>query len=90
MTKEKRKHQRTPIAMELQVKLEDGTKTQTKTWDISDGGIGIHFPPKGDIQWQVGMVVKTKVIGLPFDSPELVMEIVRVVEDTIGMKIKDA
>jgi c-di-GMP-binding flagellar brake protein YcgR len=88
MGQEKRKHLRTPIVMQLQVSLEDGQQILTKTWDISDGGIGIQFPSSSETDWQVGMLVKTKVIGLPFDSPELTMEVVRIDSDTIGLKHK--
>lgn len=90
MTIEKRKHLRTAIAMELRVTLEDGRQAQTKTWDISDGGIGIQLPLTSDICWEIGMSVKTKVIGLPFDSPELTMEVVRINGDTMGLKLKDS
>ncbi|TCS42434.1 PilZ domain-containing protein [Reinekea marinisedimentorum] len=89
MTHEKRKHLRTAIAMELQVTLEDGRQTKTKTWDISDGGIGIQLPLQGNIEWQIGMSVKTKVLGLPFDSPELTMDVVRIDGDTIGLKLNN-
>ena len=87
MAEEKRKHLRTPINMELRITFHDNTVGITKTWDISDGGIGIHNLSEYSDYWEIGTAVKAKVMGLPFDSPELDMEVVRIEEDRIGLKI---
>ncbi len=86
MPKDKRQHTRTNIALALRVTFEDGTCITVKTWDISDGGLGIHLPDESDTPWSIGMKVKSKVMGLPFDSPELEMQVVRITDDKIGLK----
>lgn len=87
MAQEKRKHLRTKVTLSLRVTFSDGSILETETWDISDGGIGINLPEDSLKRWEVGTFVKTKVIGLPFDSPELTMEVVRIVQDRVGLRL---
>jgi c-di-GMP-binding flagellar brake protein YcgR len=87
MTKEQRKHPRTPIKLTVALTLDNGEKFIAETWDISDGGIGIHFSDKHNIVWSTGMPVKAQVQGLPIEGPELPMKVVRIEQDRIGLKL---
>jgi len=87
MTNEQRAHPRTPIKLTVQLTFDDGHVLQVETWDISDGGIGIQFPKDARISWTLGLHVKTKVLGLPIEGPELSMRVTRIMEDRIGLQL---
>ena len=87
MKQEQRQHPRTPIKLMVQATLEDGQQIKVDTWDISDGGIGIHINNHVDLHWEIGMEVKAKVLGLPIEGPELPMRVVRITDDRIGMQL---
>lgn len=87
MSSEKRQHPRTPIKMQVKLTLKDGQSLVVDSWDISDGGLGVHLPNQTTIHWHVGMAMTGQVIGLPIPGPELPMTVVRITDDRIGLRL---
>ena len=85
MTNEQRKHSRTPIKLTVVVTFPDGHQLDVQTWDISDGGIGIHFPKDQREIWSLNVKVIAQVKGLPIEGPKLPMRVVRIMPDRIGL-----
>ena len=89
MSRDKRKHSRTPIKLVVNLAFEDGQEVEVETWDISDGGIGIQLPLKSHISWRTDMSVVARVKGLPVEGPELALKVVFISDDRIGLQIKE-
>ncbi|MEJ2042934.1 MAG: PilZ domain-containing protein [Reinekea sp.] len=87
MKNDQRASPRTPIKLTVSITFENGTTVNVETWDISDGGIGVLLPEQSDISWSVGDTVIAQVQGLPAESPKLPMEIVRIGDHGVGLKI---
>ncbi len=85
MTNEQRKHSRTPIKLTVLVTFTDGHSLEVETWDISDGGIGIHFQKDQREIWSINTKVVAQVKGLPVEGPKLPMKVVRITPDIIGL-----
>lgn len=85
MPREQRKHPRTPIKVQVRLTFEDGHSVDVDTWDISDGGIGIHFPSDQGVAWSIGLAVNAQVQGLPVEGPVIPMKVVRIQPDRIGL-----
>lgn len=87
MRQEQRQYPRTPIALSVLLTFENGQTLKVDTWDISDGGIGIHFPTDHDIAWVEGLTLSAQVQGLPIEGPVLPMKVARITDDRIGLKL---
>lgn len=87
MGSEKREHPRTPIQMTVELTFDDGETLSVKTWDISDGGIGINLPVETAHIWQEGQVLTAQIKGLPMPAPTVSAEVVRVGATRIGLKL---
>ena len=87
MAHEQRQYLRTPIRMAVQFTFAQGHGLQVETWDISDGGIGIHLPETSDTVWALGMKVRAKVIGLPIEGPELQLTVTNITRQRIGLRL---
>lgn len=84
MSKDKRKHIRTPLQCKIKLCHESFGEVVVKTMDISDGGVYIaldadKIPP-------LGTIVKGQVQGLMEDAPILEMEVMRVDAKGIGLR----
>lgn len=84
MSKDKRKHIRTPLQCKIKISHETFGEVIVKTLDISDGGIFValdpdHIPP-------VGTIVTGQVLGLMEDAPILKMEVMRVESGGVGLR----
>jgi hypothetical protein len=73
--------------MVVKLTFDDNRDIQVETWDISDGGIGIHIPNHQDVVWTIGTQVHAQVQGLPIEGPILPMKVVRISDDRIGLKM---
>lgn len=87
MGSEKREHPRTPIQMTVELTFDNGDTLSVKTWDISDGGIGITLPVETEHEWQVGQMMIAQVKGLPMPAPKVSAEVVRITDSRIGLKL---
>ena len=83
MTKDKRRHIRTPLACRIKV-IHDQNEMIVKTRDISDGGVFIVLEP--DQVPPIGTKVTGQVQGLMDDAPILEMEVVRVEPSGVGLR----
>ena len=83
MTKDKRRHIRTPLACRIKV-IHDQKEMIVKTRDISDGGVFIVLEP--DQVPPIGTKVTGQVQGLMDDAPVLEMEVVRVEPSGVGLR----
>ncbi|HTF95186.1 MAG TPA: PilZ domain-containing protein [Cellvibrio sp.] len=84
MSKEKRKHIRTPFACRIKIIHDSIGELLVKTRDISDGGVFVVLEP--DQIPPVGTVVEGQVQGLMDDAPVLQMEVVRVEPIGVGLR----
>ena len=84
MSKEKRKHIRTPFACRIKIIHDSIGELLVKTRDISDGGVFVVLEP--DQIPPVGTVVEGQVQGLMDDAPILQMEVVRVEPIGVGLR----
>ncbi len=84
MSKEKRKHIRTPFACRIKIVHDSIGELVVKTRDISDGGVFIVLEPEQIPP--VGTVVAGQVQGLMDDAPILQMEVVRVESVGVGLR----
>jgi len=73
--------------MKVNLTFSDGDRITVETWDISEGGIGIHIPPQPTKLLTLNMLVKTQVIGLPIEGPILTMRIVQVSDTRVGLEM---
>lgn len=84
MSKEKRRHIRTPLQCRIKIAHDSVGEMVVKTRDISDGGVFVvldteQMPP-------IGTHVTGQVQGLMDDAPILEMEVVRVEPVGIGLR----
>ncbi|RYZ82182.1 MAG: PilZ domain-containing protein [Moraxellaceae bacterium] len=84
MSKEKRKHIRTPLQCKIKIVHDSVGELIVKTRDISDGGVFVildanQVPP-------IGTHVTGQVQGLMDDAPILEMEVVRVEPTGVGLR----
>lgn len=84
MSKEKRKHIRTPLQCKIKIVHDSVGEVVVKTRDISDGGVFVildvdQVPP-------IGTHVTGQVQGLMDDAPILEMEVVRVEPTGVGLR----
>lgn len=84
MSKEKRKHVRTPFTCRIKIIHASIGELLVKTRDISDGGVFVVLEP--DQIPSVGTVVAGQVQGLMDDAPILQMEVVRVEPAGVGLR----
>lgn len=86
--RDQRQHPRTPIQMSVLLRFEDKSTLTVETWDISDGGIGIHLPEGSDHIWTTGQRLTAQVQGLPVPAPEVPAKVVRIDSKRIGLEIQ--
>lgn len=84
MSKDKRKHIRTPLQCKIKISHASFGEVVVKTLDISDGGVFValdanQIPP-------VGTIVTGQVQGLMEDAPILQMEVMRVASGGVGLR----
>lgn len=84
MSKEKRKHIRTPFACRIKIVHDSIGELLVKTRDISDGGVFVVLEPEQIPP--VGTLVFGQVQGLMDDAPVLQMEVVRVEPAGVGLR----
>ena len=84
MSKEKRKHIRTPFACRIKIVHDSIGELLVKTRDISDGGVFVVLEPEQIPT--VGTIVAGQVQGLIEDAPILQMEVVRVEPVGVGLR----
>lgn len=84
MSKEKRKHIRTPFACRIKIVHYSIGELLVKTRDISDGGVFVVLEPEQIPP--VGTIVAGQVQGLIEDAPILQMEVVRVEPVGVGLR----
>lgn len=84
MSREKRKHIRTPFACRIKIIHDSIGELLVKTRDISDGGVFVVLEPEQIPP--VGSLVAGQVQGLMDDAPVLQMEVVRVEPEGVGLR----
>lgn len=84
MSKEKRRHIRTPFACRIKIVHDSIGELLVKTRDISDGGVFVVLDPEQIPP--VGTLVSGQVQGLMDDAPVLQMEVVRVEPAGVGLR----
>ena len=87
MSREKRKHLRTPLQCKIKIIHDSLGELVVKTRDISDGGVFVILEPNQ--LPPIGSYVTGQVQGLMDDAPILEMEIVRVELDGVGLRFVD-
>ncbi len=84
MSRDKRRHIRTPLQCKIKITHSDVGEKIVKTRDISDGGVFVVLDPR-DIP-PIGTIVTGQVQGLMDDAPILDMEVVRVEPEGVGLQ----
>lgn len=84
MSKDKRKHIRTPLQCNIKISHASFGDVIVKTLDISDGGIFVALAPNQIPP--IGTIVTGQVQGLMDDAPILQMEVMRVETDGVGLR----
>lgn len=84
MSKDKRKHIRTPLQCKIKISHASVGELIVKTRDISDGGVFVVLEP--DQVPPIGTHVTGQVQGLLDDAPILEMEVVRVEPAGVGLR----
>ena len=85
-----RQHPRVPMALKVEITLEDSGVLFAKTRDISEGGVFLML--EQDQMPQLGDIVKAQIKDLPGQSetPVVPMRVVRIAADGIGLMVQDA
>ncbi|PVY75305.1 PilZ domain-containing protein [Tamilnaduibacter salinus] len=88
MSRDRRKHLRTPMTAKLLITHETLGEKIFLTRDISDSGV---FVEVNDPEWlpAVGDRVRVQVQDMPVPAPIRAMKVVRYAEDGIGMQLVD-
>ncbi len=84
MSKEKRRHIRTPLQCRIKIVHDSVGELVVKTRDISDGGVFVVLEP--DQVPPIGTHLTGQVQGLMDDAPILEMEVVRVEPSGVGLR----
>lgn len=84
MSREKRRHIRTPLQCKIKIVHGSVGELVVKTRDISDGGVFVVLDP--DQVPPIGTHVTGQVQGLMDDAPILEMEVVRVEPTGVGLR----
>lgn len=84
MSREKRRHIRTPLQCKIKIVHDSVGELIVKTRDVSDGGVFVVLEP--DQVPPIGTHVTGQVQGLMDDAPILEMEVVRVEPAGVGLK----
>ena len=84
MSREKRRHIRTPLQCKIKIVHDSVGELVVKTRDISDGGVFVVLEP--DQVPPIGTHVTGQVQGLMDDAPILEMEVVRVEPAGVGLR----
>lgn len=84
MSKDKRKHIRTPLRCNIKISHKSFGEIIVKTLDISDGGIFVAW--ELDKTPPIGTIITGQVQGLMEDAPILEMEVMRVESGGIGLR----
>lgn len=84
MSKDNRKHIRTPLQCKIKISHESFGYVIVKTLDISEGGILVALD--ADKTPPLGTIVTGQVQGLADEAPILQMEVVRVGPSGVGLR----
>ena len=81
-----RRYLRTALRCQFKIWNNDIAPTTVYTRDISDGGVFLVMDPQEQNIPPVGTILKGQVQGLMDDAPVVTLEVVRMVEEGIGLR----